>query len=438
MRTRLFAVLPLFAAACGGPGSTLPDGGSAGDSGTLGTTTSYLRDIQPVVERSCVSCHRSGGVAPFALETPEQALPMAGAMWSAIAGARMPPFFASPDCNSYQDDDRLTPAEKVTFEAWVKEGAPRGDPAEERHAEVKPSPSIRRDKVMGMAAPFDARLMNGKVDNYRCFVLDPGATVDQQVSGYEVIPGNVALLHHLLAYAIPAADLAQLQALDDASPGEGYDCFSGGIGINSAIQNQIAGWVPGGAPSKLPAGTGLVLKAGSKIVMQIHYNLNAVAKGASPMDGTQLALELAPANSLTTAQIFPMLKYNLDIKAGDAASTQVAEIPAPPQFVGNTIYRMMGHMHQLGTQVKLEITQRDGTRKCLLDIPKWDFNWQRDYNLVTPYTVKAGDRLRITCVYDNSALQQPYVNGVQQVPRDVKWGETTADEMCMTYMTFTK
>jgi hypothetical protein len=292
--------------------------------------------------------------------------------------------------------------------------------------------------VMGMAAPFDARLMNGKTDNYRCFVVDPGAPVDQQVSGYEIIPGNVALLHHLLAYSIAPDQLAQLQALDDASPGEGYDCIAGGIGIQGAVQNQIAGWVPGASPSKLPTGTGLFLKAGSKIVMQIHYNLSAISRGASPMDQTQLALELAPAGSLTTAQILPMLKYNLDIKAGDGASSQVSEIPAPPAFAGNTIYRVMGHMHQLGSQVRFEITHRDGTRQCLLDIPKWDFNWQRDYTLITPYKMQAGDKLRITCVYDNSALNQPYVNGVQQVPRDVKWGETTADEMCMTYLTFTK
>jgi Copper type II ascorbate-dependent monooxygenase, C-terminal domain len=437
------AVLALFAAACGAPpGTSLPppDSGSAAepDSGTIATTTSYLRDIQPLVERSCASCHSTGGVAPFALETPQQAIMMAGAMWSSIKGARMPPFYASADCNSYQDDDRLSAAEKATFEAWVNEGAPLGDAAEERHATVKSLPTIRKDKVMSAAAPFDARLMNGKADNYRCFELDPGVTVDQKVSGYEVIPGNKAILHHLLAYTIPPEQLDQLKALDDASPGEGYDCIAGGIGIQGAIQNQIAGWVPGASPSKLPPGTGLLLKAGSRIVMQVHYNLNKIAPGDSALDQTQLALEMQPASELATAQVFPAVKLNLNIKAGDANSVQTAELPALGPYAGATIYNVTGHMHQLAKGVRFEITKKDGTSQCLLDIPDWDFNWQRAYTLSTPYTIKSGDKLKITCTYDNSALNQPYVNGVQQVPRDVQWGETTADEMCMTYMTFTK
>jgi hypothetical protein len=130
MPSRPLSLLALLVAACGAPGTSPADGG------TVATTTSYLRDIQPLVERSCESCHRTGGVAPFPLETPEQALPMAGAMWNAIKGARMPPFYASADCTSYQDDERLSAAEKATFEAWVNEGAPLGDKAEEKHAVV--------------------------------------------------------------------------------------------------------------------------------------------------------------------------------------------------------------------------------------------------------------------------------------------------------------
>ncbi len=101
------------------------------------------------------------------------------------------------------------------------------------------------------------------------------------------------------------------------------------------------------------------------------------------------------------------------------------------------MYRLTGHMHMLGKQVRLEVVHTDGSSTCLLDIPNWDFQWQREYSLVTPYRVAAGDRLKITCVYDNSAAHQPVVNGTQQTPRDVTWGESSLDEMCMTYMTFT-
>jgi hypothetical protein len=96
----------------------------------------------------------------------------------------------------------------------------------------------------------------------------------------------------------------------------------------------------------------------------------------------------------------------------------------------------MGHAHQLATQVKLEVVKADGTTACVLDNPNWDFNWQRDYTLSKPITLVQGDKLRITCVYDNSAQNQAFVAGMQQQPRTVTWGESSFDEMCMTYLTF--
>ncbi len=115
---------------------------------------------------------------------------------------------------------------------------------------------------------------------------------------------------------------------------------------------------------------------------------------------------------------------------------QTLEVALPGAFRNATVYRAMGHAHQLATQVKLEVLRADGSTSCVLDNQQWDFNWQRDYSLVTPISTRAGDRLRITCVYDNSAANQAVVDGAQQAPRTVTWGESSFDEMCMTYLTF--
>lgn len=400
------------------------------------TTTSYLRDIQPLIERSCLGCHTAGGAAPLAMDRPEDVIALAPAILGAVSSGRMPPFYASADCNSYEHDPRLSAAERALLEKWVGEKAPLGDPAEARHADEPIAPPVvRADRLMDLGGDFDVRAMDGRADNYRCFVMDPQIETDMMVTGYEVVPDNRPLVHHVLAYLVAPAQLGDLEANDAADEGPGYECFSGGIGVQGAVANQIAGWIPGGSAQRLPENTGLEIAAGSKIVIQIHYNLLALAPDASPMDNTQLALELAPAGSVETARILPILKRNLDIEAFDANSTQMVETPLP-NAAGTTLFRLTGHMHMLGKQVKLEALHADGSSTCLLDIPAWDFQWQREYSLVTPFTVARGDRLRLTCVYDNSASNQPVVNGAQQQPRDVAWGESSLDEMCMTYLVF--
>lgn len=399
-------------------------------------TTSYLRDVQPLVERSCKSCHTAGGVAPLALDTPEQVTALGPALWSAIEGGRMPPFFASPSCNSYLDDPRLSDAEKTLFKTWVAEGAPMGDAAEARHAPTPQLPVVRHDVELSIGGDFDVRKMND-TDTYQCFVMNPGNTTDLMVKGYEVTPGNLAVVHHVLAYVVTADQVAQLEALDAQDQKLGYGCQTGGVGIQGATRNQIAGWVPGQYPSRMPADTALVLPANGRLVVQIHYNLNALNDPTvSPMDRTTLALETVPFGSLRRGQILPMLKPNLNIAAGDASSVQTLEVALPAAFRNATVYRAMGHAHQLATQVKLEVLKADGTTACVLDNPRWDFNWQRDYTLATPITLAQGDRLRITCVYDNSQQNQAFVAGTQQQPRTVTWGESSFDEMCMTYLTF--
>lgn len=428
----------LLLAACAAEPTNAPDLGADAGPGSpdVEVTTSYLRDVQPIVERSCVACHVAGGVAPFSFEDPEAVRALAPAMLGAIEGGRMPPFLASADCNTYAHDPRLSADEVALFATWVSEGAPLGDPAEARHAEPIAPPTIARDVVMDIGGDFDATLM-GQSDNYRCFVMDPGASEDFMVSGYEVIPGNRAIVHHVLAYLVEPAQVPDLEAMDAAEPGLGYECFSGGVGISGAVQSQVAGWVPGGGAVRLPEGTGLEVAAGSKIVIQVHYNL-LVGEGTSTLDRTQLALQTAPAGSLVAARILPALKRNLDIRAGDAESVQQVEIPLPNLRSETTLYRFTGHMHLLGKQVRLEAMHRDGTSTCLLDIPRWDFQWQRDYSLAQPFTLSPGDKLKLTCVYDNSAENQPVVDGAQLTPRDVQWGESSLDEMCMTYIFFTR
>jgi hypothetical protein len=399
-------------------------------------TTSYLRHVQPLIERSCKSCHTTGGVAPLALDTPDQVIPLAAALWNAISNNRMPPFFADRGCNSYLDDPRFSDAEKALFQKWVEEGAPRGDPADERHAMTPQLPVVRHDVELSIGAPFDVRKMNDP-DVYRCFVMNPANAADLLVKGVEVLPQNKAVVHHLLAYVTTEAVGRQLEALDAADTLPGYTCGAGGVGVQGASQNLLAVWVPGQFPTRFPANTALALPANSRISVQIHYNNLALADPAvSPFDQTAIALETAPPNTMERAVVTPVVDRMLDIAPGDANAVETNDLRLPMTFRPITIYRAMGHAHGLASRITLEHVKADGTKTCVLDNTPWDFNWQRDYTLVKPVRVGPGDTLRITCRYNNSQANQPMVGGVQQTPRRVTWGEGTFDEMCMTYLTF--
>ena len=101
------------------------------------------------------------------------------------------------------------------------------------------------------------------------------------------------------------------------------------------------------------------------------------------------------------------------------------------------LWRVWGHMHTLGDRFTLDLIRKNGERERLLDIPRWDFNWQGAYDLIDPVKVELGDRVEMACVWDNSADNQPMVRGVKQTPRDVTWGEGTLDEMCLGGVTIT-
>jgi hypothetical protein len=440
-QTRLTPLLSILAAifCCAPNGPVAPDA-DAGPSLPAPDQMApvYFKDIQPLVQRACVSCHKEGGIGPFALESSSQVVMLAQAMNGSIASGRMPPYFASTDCNTYAKDPRWSDAEKKLFQRWIDTGKPLGDPKEAvtfTQPEVMP---IRADVSLSPGEPFDIRLM-GASDNYQCFVLDPKNTEDVLVTGYRVKPDNAKSVHHVLAYSIPEAQVAEALAKDAATPEVGYPCAAGGVGVQGAVQNLVGSWVPGVGDVRLPAGSGLSLKKNGRIIMQIHYNLAAVNAGERFDDQTSLSLEVATSPTIQTAKIFPALFQKLSIAPNDANSVQSKELPAvfTSQLFGDaTIYAVNGHMHLLGKSVRLDVIRADGTSQCLLNIPNYDFNWQQSYELKTPFALKKTDVFKITCTYDNSEANQPTINGVKQMPRMVTWGENTTDEMCMAYMTF--
>jgi hypothetical protein len=190
-------------------------------------------------------------------------------------------------------------------------------------------------------------------------------------------------------------------------------------------------------PLRVPEGTALRIHQGSLLVMQVHYN--TLAKNGQG-DRSVVQLELSATPPQHELRVVPIANpKQLKIPAGAAAARQLISAPVAllesimQLPVGDlTIYSNAPHMHLLGTRI---VTSVGDT--TLVDIPRWDFHWQQAYALQTPLTVHSSDTIQVECTYDNRQANQPVIDGVQQAPRDVTWGEGTLDEMCLSFLTVT-
>ena len=405
--------------------------------------TTWNKDIQPIVAARCNGCHVAGGIAPLTFGSYADGLKWKDAMRTAVETRRMPPYRAGPGCAEYVDDPRLTDGEIAAFGRWADTGAAEGTAADVQQKVDLPSPGLSRvDLSLKMAEPFTPTLTP---DEYRCFVLDWPKATDTYAVGMQVVPGNARVVHHVIAFVISPDQVAAIQALDEKEAGPGYPCF-GGPGTGGQRVNWLGAWAPGGKASMYPPDTGLEVKAGSKVVLQVHYNSSAAPVGERA-DLTRI--DVATAD-------FVKRKAMLMLWANpDWVNKQTMKIPAyakdtkhsfafdPTPYMGAItggvvgsnkafkVYSASLHQHLLGASSRVEILHDNAPTECLLDVPRWDFHWQRGYGFKTPKVFRPGDRLNVECHWDNSAEAQPVIDGIKGAPRDVNWGEGTGSEMCL-------
>jgi hypothetical protein len=407
----------------------------------VAATPTWHRDVAPLIQNSCGGCHLAGGIAPFALGDYQQVKQLGGVVRNAIETRRMPPFLAAPNCAEYLDDPSLSDEEIATIGRWFDAGAPEGTPESSTHRLDESGGLTRVDLQLKMPVDY---VPQRQPDDYRCFLIDWPYEATKYVTGFRARPGNASVVHHVIGFLIPPSRVAAYQKLDDDEPGAGYTCFGGAGAGNDREIGWVGAWAPGGPGNMYPEGTGLPVAPGSKIVLQVHYNSRSINPGSD-----RTLLELALADDVRhKAVLAPFTDSQwsagegMEIPAFQKEVTHTYSIDPTP-WLGVSTHGVLGsnlpvkihmtslHQHLLGTRSRLSIDRADGTRECLLDIPRWDFHWQRNYQLTRAKVLRPGDRLSISCTWDNSAENQPVLEGTKQQPRDVKWGESTTDEMCL-------
>ena len=399
----------------------------------------WHREVEPVVARSCAGCHVDGGIAPFALGSYAEAYARRDLIRAQVESRAMPPWPPGPGCSEYVGDRSLPEQDRATLLAWVANGAPEGDPAEAQLAPATSAGLSRVDRTLRIPAPYSPV---EAPDEYRCFLLDWPETERRFVTGFAAKPGNASIVHHVLAFLATPDRASDFQALDDADPAPGYRCFGGPGGVAQAL----GAWAPGTQGGDFPASSGVQIDPGSRIILQVHYNLT---HGLGPSDQTSVELKLdasvaRPAFLLPWADPQWVNAQTMAIPAGAADVTHAFTFP-PGAYLGLitgnhipsgpfTVHAAALHQHLRGTRSRLEIRRAGGARECLLDIPRWDFHWQGAYTLASPKRVETSDSLSIECHWNNSAGNQP--DGLP--PRDLNWGERTEDEMCLGFLYITQ
>lgn len=405
----------------------------------------FYKDIKPLLDSRCTSCHFEGGIAPFSLQDPEQVVQLAPLIKSAVESRRMPPYLADLDCREYIANPSLTDEQIAMVAKWADNGAPMDEPEDEGPpVEFDANALERVDLTLEMPSPFTQQ---ADPDDYRCFLIEWPFDDVKYVTGFNAVPGTPEVVHHVVSFVIPPSRAEEFRGIDAADPGEGYTCFGGpgGTDFLSAFSIQwLSAWAPGTQGIRFPKDTGVEVVPGSLIALQVHYN--SITAGRKPdLSKIQLSLEdtvervakVVPFTSPEWTRLRPDgqgFDDGMLVPAG--AKNVVHEITSDFSFLFGfgqeyEIWASALHMHERGTKTSIYKISPDGKRECLLDIPRWQFHWQFSYWFKQPTFHAQGDRLELKCEFDNSFENQPFYNGVRAEMQDLIWGDTTTDEMCV-------
>lgn len=323
-----------------------------------------------------------------------------------------------------------------------------------------------RFRTLRVPAAYTPSPPSTGTDDYRCFLLDPKLSRDAVVTGVDVVPGNPEVVHHVILFRVPPQQVSRAQALDAEQPGQGWTCFGG-----SGVDNQgasldaapwLGAWAPGGGERVLAKDLGMPLAKGSRVVMQVHYNLlagrgpdtTAARLRVAPDDGTRRTLQTVllpapvelpcrpghtgplcsrPASVADVTQRFGTVAgltgnyLNMVCKGIGPSSTQRCTRPVTEPA---TIRAVAGHMHLLGRSIRVTVNRGQPDERRVLDIPVWDFDDQGSRPVSPAVHVDRGDTLTVECTHDQGLRDVlPAFEG--QPERYVVWGEGTTDEMCL-------
>lgn len=375
--------------------------------GASGAET-FSKDIAPIFRARCEECHRAGGVAPMALSTYEQSRPWARSIREKVASREMPPFHAAGPLGRYRNDPRLTDAEIAAIVKWVDAGAPKGsakDMPPPRSFDDRAWAKGEPDLVLKVKQPYTVRA--SERDQYSFFVFDYVFPEDVWIRSVDTRPGNLKVVHHANTHVVPPGFKV---------PEEGFIAGDFDPGARGTV--MMAGWAPGVEAVFLPESVGVRIPKGVRLGIQVHY----APTDRDAIDETRVGLYFADGTIRKNLRVLFGDRRDVEIPPGDPNYS----LTAKKTFDADAIIHFYHvHMHLRGKSYVMKLTYPDGREEIGIEVPRYDFNWQRTYVLTSPLRVPKGTQVDFTGTYDNSAKNRFNPDPAAAV----RWGEKTTDEM---------
>lgn len=378
----------------------------------------FYKDVLPILQDHCQSCHRPGAIAPMPLVTYEQTRPWANAVVHSVQTRMMPPWFADPRYGRFANDPSLTEQQIAAVSEWAAAGAPTGDihdaPPQRKWAEGWNIP--KPDLVVKMPAPV--KIPAGGELEYTYEIVPTHFAEDRWVQMSELRPGSPAHVHHAVVYIRPPNS----EWLRHAPVGEPFTASTltdpaERREAHETTSDLLLVYAPGSSPDEWAHGMAKFVPAGSDLVFQMHYTTN----GNATKDQTSIGLVFAKTPPLQRVITLQLNNHALIIPPG-ADDFRVEVQGTLPHDA--TLLSLFPHMHLRGKRFEYDLVHDDGSVEVLLRV-NYHFHWQLSYKLAEPRLLKAGTKIRAIAWYDNSK-NNPHN---PDPSKTVTWGDQTSDEM---------
>jgi hypothetical protein len=355
---------------------------------------SYSDTVAPMLKANCVHCHMRGGIGPFAMSSYEKVRGWSDMIREVLVTRRMPPWQADPHVGTFGNDFSLSPEQTRTLVQWIDAGMPRGTGEDPLAGDQPALPEWKLGKPDFVVDIPEQSVAAEGVFDYRYVTVDAPNTEDVWLGATEIVPGNTRVLHHIIATTI--------------MPGED----------RNRNGKSLTGYAPGMGPDLLPTGTGRLLKAGARIVFQLHYT----ASGKAETDRSRLGLYVSKEMPERELRSNVLIDYQFKIPPG----TQEFVTRKSRRFDRDALlYTMNPHMHLRGKWMRYTARYPDGTQELLLNVPNYRFDWQRNYELKEPKRMPKGTEIVVEAAWDNSAMNLANPDPM----KSVGWGDQTFNEM---------
>ncbi|MGI9576586.1 MAG: YceI family protein [Microthrixaceae bacterium] len=435
----------------------------------------FAEVVQPIIEQRCASCHTGTGAGTHTieLETAGDVAEIADEIKLVTQAGYMPPWPAGELSVPMKHDFSIEADEVDSLAAWADAGGGLDVPADTPlEAAELPADPIERDIVTAPAEPYTGS--RERADDYRCVISEiPDPEGDGTwVKGVHFEPDATEIVHHSIISVVSPESRETIDELDAAEAGSGFTCY-GQVGSLGEVKSRgLGGWTPGRQPTVYPDGYATFLESGSFIVNQVHYHYDH----DEPPDQSAIVLDTIPAEEVAELEAartpLKQIRGRTLINPAEGPCTPQESGPLcdrdnvleeigqkyggfaralPDVFVAmcggtvddyddldgtrfsstcdhrypfsGTVSSVLPHMHEFGAAYRMTLNPDTPDELVLIDIPKWNFDWQLHYQPEGDIHIDAGDIVRVTCTWDRSLVDMPE-------PRYITWSDGTVDEMC--------